>query len=167
MPAGFLQSVNPMFIILLAPVFGSLWVFLERRQCNPSIPLKFGLGLVGLALGFFVLAWGAANATPENRVSPAWLIVTYFLHTSGELALSPVGLSAVTKLAPHQRVGQMMGIWFVGAALGNLLAGLVAGKLESMAPTMLFSTVAMIVGGAGVFACLISPGVKRLMSGVK
>jgi POT family proton-dependent oligopeptide transporter len=167
MPASFLQSVNPIFIILLAPVFGSMWVWLEKRNADPSIPVKAGLGLVGLAMGFFVLSWGAANATPDNPVSPAWLIVTYFLHTSGELAISPVGLSAITKLSPVNRVGQMMGIWFVGAALGNLFAGLVAGTLESMAPFLLFRTVAMIVGGVGLVALLVSPGVKKLMVGVK
>jgi POT family proton-dependent oligopeptide transporter len=166
-PASWLQSVNPIFIIILAPVFGQLWVWLERRQVNPSIPMKAGLGLVGLGMGFFVLSWGAANATPDNLVSPAWLVVTYFLHTAGELTISPVGLSAITKLSPERRVGQMMGIWFVGAALGNLIAGLVAGQLESLAPFALFRTVAMITGGVGLFAMLAAPGVRRLMGGVK
>lgn len=163
MPASFLQSVNAMFIIILAPVFGSIWVWLERRQKDPSTPVKAALGLLGLAMGFFVLAWGAANATPDNPVSPAWLIVTYFLHTVGELAISPVGLSAVTKLSPERRVGQMMGVWFVGAALGNLFAGLVAGQLESLAPYALFQTVAMIIGGTGIVALIAAPGIKKLM----
>src|SRR5690606_38392424 len=113
MPASWLQNVNPFFIIVLAPVFGGLWVWLSKRNANPSIPLKFAFGLFGLAVGFFVLAWGAANATPENPVSPAWLVVTYFFHTAGELCLSPVGLSSMTKLAPKGRVGQMMGVWFI------------------------------------------------------
>jgi POT family proton-dependent oligopeptide transporter len=163
MPAAFLQSVNAMFIILLAPVFGGLWVWLEQRNANPSTPMKAGLGLLGLAMGFFVLAWGAANATPGNLVSPAWLVVTYFLHTVGELAISPIGLSAITKLSPERRVGQMMGIWFVGAALGNLFAGLVAGQLETMMPHDLFRTVAMIIGGVGVLAIVVSPQVRKLM----
>lgn len=163
--ASTLQSVNAMFIILLAPLFGSLWVWLEGRQANPSIPVKAGLGLLGLGVGFFVLAWGAANATPESPVSPAWLVVTYFFHTVGELCISPIGLSAITKLSPQRRVGQMMGIWFVGAALGNLFAGLVAGSLETLAPTELFRTVAMIVGAAGIVALLSSPVVKRMMGG--
>lgn len=167
MPASWLQSVNPIFIILLAPVFGSLWVALARRNANPSIPVKFGLGLLGLAGGFFVIAWGAANATAENPVTPAWLVVTYFLHTCGELALSPVGLSSITKLAPRDKVGQMMGVWFIGAALGNLIAGLVAGQLEALPPRELFFTVASIVGGVGVFALLISRGVRKLMGDVK
>ncbi|HUF89932.1 MAG TPA: peptide MFS transporter [Gemmatimonadota bacterium] len=166
-PASWLQSVNALFIILLAPVFGVLWTWLARRNANPSIPLKFALGLLALAAGFFVLAWGAANATPESPVSPAWLVVTYFLHTCGELALSPVGLSSMTKLAPRGRVGQMMGVWFIATALGNLIAGLVAGSLETLAPSILFSYVAMIVGGAGVMALLVSPFFKRLTGGVE
>ncbi len=165
-PASWLQSVNALFIIIFAPIFGWMWVTLANLKANPSIPLKFALGLLGLAAGFFVLAWGAANATPENPVSPNWLIVTYFLHTVGELCLSPVGLSSITKLAPRGRVGQMMGVWFIATSLGNLFAGLVAGSLESLAPAALFSNVAMIVGGAGLVAVLVSPGVKRLMAGV-
>ena len=133
MPASWLQSVNSFFIVLLAPVFGTLWVWLANRQANPSIPVKFALGLLGLAMGFFVIAWGAANATPENGASPAWLVVMYFLHTCGELALSPVGLSSMTKLAPRNRVGQMMGVWFVATALGNLIAGIVAGRATAAA----------------------------------
>jgi len=166
-PASVLQSVNAGFIILLAPVFGMLWVALEARQVNPSIPAKAGLGLLGLAMGFFVLAWGAANASTESLVSPAWLIVTYFLHTVGELCISPIGLSAITKLSPKRRVGQMMGIWFVGAALGNLFAGLVGGQLESMMPTDLFRYVAMFTGGVGVLALVVSPAVKKMMGDTK
>ena len=167
MPAGFLQSVNPIMIIVMAPVFGWLWVWLARRHANPSIPVKFGLGMLGLAAGFLVLAWGAANATVGNRVSPSWLIVTYFLHTCGELALSPVGLSSITKLSPAGRLGQMMGVWFVGAALGNVFAGLVAGGLENLPHAALFRTVAMTIGGGGVLALVVSPGFKRLMGRVE
>ena len=165
-PASTLQLINPLFIVIFAPVFGSLWVWLARRNANPSIPAKFALGLLGLAAGFFVLAWGSANATPENPVSPVWLVVTYFFHTCGELCLSPVGLSSMTKLAPRQRVGQMMGIWFVAAALGNLIAGLVAGQIGDV-PSSAFATVAMIVGGGVVVALLLSPFVKRLTVGIE
>ncbi|HEY9561138.1 MAG TPA: peptide MFS transporter [Anseongella sp.] len=166
-PASWLQSVNPIFIILLAPVFGWFWTWLAARKSNPSTPLKFALGLIGLAAGFFVISWGAANAGPDNLASPAWLIVTYFLHTCGELCLSPVGLSSITKLAPKNRVGQMMGIWFVAAALGNLFAGLLAGQLEELDPNALFSKVALFVGGAGIIALLASPFVRKLMGSVK
>jgi POT family proton-dependent oligopeptide transporter len=167
MPASWLQSVNSFFIILLAPIFGILWTWLASRRSNPSIPVKFGLGILGLSMGFFVIAWGAANATLETPVSPAWLVVMYFLHTCGELALSPVGLSSMTKLAPRNRVGQMMGVWFVASALGNLIAGLVAGSLETMAPMDLFRTVALITGGVGLFALVVSPAIKRLMGDVE
>ena len=162
MPASWLQNVNPVLIVLFAPVFGWLWTWLARRNANPSIPAKFALGLFGLAAGFFVISWGAVNAGVESRVSMSWLVVTYFLHTAGELCLSPVGLSSMTKLAPRGRVGQMMGVWFIAAALGNLLAGLVAGRLEELAPTALFWNVALIVGAAGLVAILISPAVRRL-----
>ena len=166
-PAGFLQSINSIFIVILAPVFGTFWVWLGKRNANPSIPLKFGWGLIGLAMGFFVLSWGAANATPENGAAMTWLIVCYFFHTCGELALSPVGLSAMTKLAPAKRVSQMMGLWFVSVSLGNLIAGRVAGGLEAMDPSHLFRTVAMIVGSAGLVAMVMSPFVKKLQGGVE
>ena len=165
--ASQLQSVNALFIVILAPVFGWLWVWLANRNANPSVPMKFALGLLGLAAGFFVIAWGAANATPEAPVSASWLIVMYFLHTVGELALSPVGLSAMTKLAPRNRISQMMGVWFVAAALGNLIAGLVAGRLEGLEPSPLYFAVATIVGSAGVVALLVSPFMKRLTGDVK
>ncbi len=167
MPAGWLQNINPLFIVLLAPVFGSTWVWLSRRNANPSIPMKFGLGLVGLSAGFFVLAWGAANASEAQPVGMAWLIVTYFLHTCGELCLSPVGLSSMTKLAPPNRVGQMMGVWFIAAALGNVFAGLVAGQLEDLPHAALFWNVAWFVGGVGLVALLLSPFVRRVMGDVE
>lgn len=166
-PASTLQLINPFFIVVFAPIFGWLWTWLAARNANPSIPVKFGLGLFGLAAGFFVLSWGAANASATNPVSPAWLVVTYFLHTAGELCLSPVGLSSMTKLAPKTRVSQMMGIWFVAAAVGNLFAGLMAGQLETLAPTSLFWSVAMVVGGGGIVALLASPWVKKLMGDVE
>lgn len=166
-PASWLQSVNPIFIILLAPIFGWLWTWLAARKANPSIPLKFALGLLGLSAGFFVISWGAANAEAGNLASPAWLIVTYFLHTCGELCLSPVGLSSITKLAPKGRTGQMMGIWFVGAALGNLFAGLLSGRLGQLSSDALFGQVAMFIGLAGIIALLVSPLVRKLMGDVK
>jgi POT family proton-dependent oligopeptide transporter len=166
-PASMLQSINPVFIIIFAPIFGSMWVWLDKRKANPNLPLKAGLGLVFLAVGFFVIAWGAANTADGALVSPAWLVVTYFLHTSGELFISPIGLSAITKLSPEKRVGQMMGIWFVGAALGNLFAGLMAGTLDPDNPSALFSKVAMMVGAVGIVGILASPVVKKMMRGVK
>jgi POT family proton-dependent oligopeptide transporter len=167
MPAGYLQNVNPFFIIVGAPIFGVLWTWLAHRDKNPSIPMKFGLALLMLAAGLFVLAWGASFASETSRVSMAWLVVTYFLFTVGELALSPVGLSSMTKLAPPGRLGQMMGVWFIAAALGNLFAGLVAGTLEALAPADVFRSVAMFIGLAGILAVLVSPFVKRLTGGIR
>ena len=164
-PASWLQSVNPIFIIVFAPVFGWLWVVLGSK--NPSLAVKFGLGLILLGAGFLVIAWAAVYATPENGVSPMWLVVTYFLHTSGELCLSPIGLSATTKLSPKPLVGQMMGIWFMGAALGNLIAGLAAGQMESFPLPVLFGTVAAIVVGSGLLFILFKGPITKLAVGIK
>ncbi len=166
LPASWLQSVNALFIIILAPVFGSLWILLASIRRNPSIPVKFALGLLGLSAGFFVIAWGAANAVDGHLVTPVWLVVTYFLHTVGELCLSPVGLSSITKLAPAGRVGQMMGVWFIATALGNLFAGLVAGRLETLSSAALFGNVAMTIGIAGIVALLLYRPIKKLMGEV-
>jgi len=163
MPTSFLQSVNSIFLILLAPFFGALWVKLGRRQ--PSTPAKMGFGLAFLAIGFLILAWGASIAAGGLRVSMMWLIVTYLLHTVGELCLSPVGLSSVTKLAPKRLVGQMMGTWFMGTALGNLIAGLAAGGFQGMGVGELFSAVAKVTGVAGVVLLVFSPLLRRLMGG--
>lgn len=164
MPTTFLQSINPAFIIILAPVIGMLWVRLG--VLNPSIPVKFGMGLVLLGVGFLVMSWGA-QFIEAGKVSPMWLVTTYFFHTVGELCLSPIGLSSITKLAPARLVSQMMGTWFVGAALGNLIAGLVAGFIEDMPQTELFMTVALIVMGSGVIFLLFAKPIGRLTHGVK
>ena len=164
-PAAWLQAVNPLFIVILAPVFGSLWVGLANR--NPSIPAKFTLGLVQLGVGFFVLAWGSTFTADGSLVSPMWLVVTYFFHTTGELCLSPVGLSAITKLSPKRFVGQMMGIWFMAAALGNLIAGLVAGLIESLPLPQLFATVGFIVTATGFLVLLVNGPLRRLTGDVR
>jgi POT family proton-dependent oligopeptide transporter len=163
-PTGWLQNINPLFIVLLAPVVGMFWVKLGSR--NPSVGWKFAMGMVLLGSGFFVLAWGS-QFIGEGKLSPGWLVVTYFFHTIGELCLSPVGLSYTTKLAPKRLVSQMMGMWFVGAAIGNLIAGLVAGYMDQMSPAELFRTVAMIMIASGVVFALLAPLMKRLAKGVE
>jgi len=162
-PAGLLQNINPLFIILLAPVMGMLWVKLGSR--SPSLGIKFAMGLLLLGVGFLVMAWGS-QYLEGGKVSPMWLVVTYFFHTIGELCLSPVGLSSITKLSPDRLVGQMMGTWFMGAALGNLIAGLVAGYIDAMPLPQLFGTVAAIVMGTGVLFMLLSGPIKKLAAGV-
>lgn len=170
-PASWLQSVNPLFIILLSPFFAALWINLARRNLSPSAPLKFGLGLVQMALGFLVLYFASQYVVQGEKVAPTWLILTYLFHTTGELCLSPVGLSAVTKLAPRRYVGQMMGTWFMAAALGHVIAGLLAGHLSDdtnvaeMPDRFLF--VFMTTAGAGVLMLLIARPVQKLMGDIK
>ena len=163
-PAGWLQQINPLFIVLLAPLMGMLWVGLGRR--NPSLGVKFGLGLLLLGVGFLVMAWGS-NYVVDGRVSPMWLVCTYFFHTVGELCLSPVGLSSITKLSPDRLVGQMMGTWFMGAALGNLIAGLMAGRLETMTPHGLFVAVATFSLVAAVVFLICARPIRYLAAGIK
>jgi POT family proton-dependent oligopeptide transporter len=134
---------------------------------NPSIPVKFGLGMILLGLGFLVLGWGSADATDGARVGMRWLVVTYFFHTVGELCLSPVGLSSVTKLAPARLVGQMMGTWFMGAAIGNLIAGLVGGYIERLPMPQLFGSVGAAEIVAGVAFLALAPLIKRLAGGIR
>ena len=164
-PATWLQSVNPLFIVLFAPVLGSVWVRLGSR--DPSISVKFAYGLIQLGLGFFVLAWGSTFTGEGDLVNPMWLVVTYFFHTTGELCLSPVGLSSITKLSPKRLVGQMVGIWFMASALGNLLAGLVAGLIESLPLPQLFGSVGLAVLGAGVIMWLVSTPIRQLIGEVR
>jgi proton-dependent oligopeptide transporter, POT family len=166
MPASFLQSVNSVFIIALAPVFAWLWVWSSRRGREPSSPVKFALGLVLLSLGFLVMVGASARAAAGELVSPNWLVLTYLLHTAGELCLSPVGLSTVTKLAPRRMVGQMMGVWFMALALGNVLAGRVAGQFEALPLPQLFGAVAATGLVAGVVLLLVLRPMKRMMAGV-
>ncbi len=169
MPASWLQSVNSFFIITLAPLFGVLWIWLAKKHLNPRTPLKFALGLIFLALGFLVMYFAAKIATQGMKASMMFLIFTYFLHTVGELCLSPVGLSTTTKLAPKRYVGQMMGMWFVGTALGNLVAGLVAGQFDpnqlNQIPD-LFMTMVMTGIGAGIVFIALSPLMKKWMDDV-
>ena len=163
-PAGWLQQVNPLLIVMLAPLMGMLWVGLGSR--NPSLGVKFAFALAFLGAGFFVMAWGSQYVA-AGKVSPVWLVTTYFFHTVGELCLSPVGLSSITKLSPARLVGQMMGTWFMGAALGNLIAGLMAGRLETMTAEELFFNVAVTSVIAGAVFLICARPIRWLAAGVK
>jgi POT family proton-dependent oligopeptide transporter len=174
-PASWLQSVNPLLIISLAPVFAWFWVWLNNRNANPSSPGKFAIGLVLMGLGFMVMFLGVQGAIGGDRISPMWLIGTYFLHTCAELFLSPVGLSTVTKLAPHRMVGQMMGIWFMATSLGNLIAGQMAGamgvgegsgEISAASAVEIFQVVGLVAIGFGILLALFVKPVRRMMGGV-
>jgi POT family proton-dependent oligopeptide transporter len=168
-PAGWFQSLNPIFIISLAPVFAWLWVALARRNIEVSLTTKMAWGLLLMGLGFVVAALAARQAQASGRVWPTWLVSTFLIHTFGELCLSPVGLSAVTKLAPAKLVGQMMGVWFMATALGNLIAGLIAGEAsENLAemPSRFFQIV-IIACITGVIYLAIARPMQRLSGGVQ
>jgi len=166
-PSSWFQSANPIYVMLLAPLFAWAWVKLGSRQ--PSSPFKFVLGLVFLGLSF-VLMVPAARLTVEGKVSPLWLLGLYFLQTVGEMFLSPVGLSTMTKLAPARLVGLVMGIWFLAAALGNKLAGVLASDFKSDNPASLVSFFwhqALWVGGATLVLLALVPWLRRLMGGIR
>ncbi len=168
-PAGWFQSLNPTFIIVLAPLYSALWIGLARRHMDPSTPAKFAIGLIILALGFAVMVGAAQLVVAGNKVLPTWLIFTYLLHTMGELALSPVGLSAMTKLAPKRYVGQMMGVFFLGASLGNIIAGLIAGEFRAEAVDQMPDLYIQIVwtsAGCGLLLALFTRPIRKLMAGV-
>jgi POT family proton-dependent oligopeptide transporter len=177
-PATWFQSMNPLFIIAFAPVFAWLWVYLSRKHLEPSSPAKFAVGLLLMGAGFVVMIFAMGRSGQGELISPMWLMAAFFLHTMGELTLSPVGLSTVTKLAPRRMVGQMMGIWFMATSLGNLIAGQLAGMMGSaeleaageISPSAagdIFTTVAMFAAGAGILLLLLTPFVKKWMGGVK
>jgi POT family proton-dependent oligopeptide transporter len=164
-PSSFYQSLNSLFLIALAPVFAWLWIRLARAHREPSSPAKFGVGLVLVGAGFVVLAVGAIFAEQGVKVSPMWLTLVYLLHTCGELALSPVGLSAMSKLAPIRIGGLIMGVWFLASAVGNYIGGRLAGFYESMTLPSLFGAVAAFGIGAGVLLLLVSPSLGRVERG--
>jgi proton-dependent oligopeptide transporter, POT family len=141
-PASWWQSLNSLYIMLLVPVMAWLWVKLGSR--DPSSPAKFSFGLLFAALGFGVLAVAAQFAAAGVRVSPVWLALVYLLHTIGELCLSPVGLSAMTKLAPARIAGLVMGAWFLATSVGNYLGGAVASLYEAFALPTLFTTITLV-----------------------
>ncbi|HEY1849071.1 MAG TPA: peptide MFS transporter [Opitutaceae bacterium] len=166
-PSSFFQSANTAFVLLLAPAFGWLWVKLGRRQ--PSSPAKFVLGLVFAALSFLLMV-PAARLSAQGLVSPWWVIGLFFLQTIGELCLSPVGLSLMTKLATADFVGLALGIWFLASAYGNKLAGLLASGFTSDDPAGLarsFLTQATWTGATAVVLLALVPWIRRLMGTVK
>jgi POT family proton-dependent oligopeptide transporter len=159
-PSSWYQSLNPIFIITLAPVFAWLWVRLGAR--NPSSPVKFSLGLIGVGLGFVLLVPAARLAATGEAVSPLWLASTYLIHTVAELCLSPVGLSSMSRLAPARIAGLMMGVWFLAASVGNYIGGQLGGLYESLPLSTLFSRVGLFAIGAGVLLLILAPAFRKL-----
>jgi proton-dependent oligopeptide transporter, POT family len=169
-PSSWFQNFNGTFILIFAPVMASLWIFLSGKGFNPPTSVKFALGLILLGVGFFVMELAAKEAITGNLTSPLFLTFTYFFHTIGELCLSPVGLSTFTKLAPKRYVSQLMGIWFVAASLGNLIAGLFAGNFDEsnvLQMPALFNQVTLFSIGFGVLLLVFWKPVRNWMGGIQ
>ncbi len=171
-PASLFQSINPIYIILLGPVFAWLWQALGRRGLEPSTPFKFGLGIIQLGLGFLVLVWGAHLVGIDNPTPVIFIFLIYFLHTTGELCLSPVGLSAMNRLAPAHMASLIMGAWFFATAGGNFVAGMIAratgsgeggGEVGKEIVLSVYHDIGWIAVAIGVGVMLVSPIVRRLM----
>jgi len=190
-PASMFQSLNAGFIFTIAPLFALLWIALAKRNMEPSTPIKFSIGIVLVGLGFLVLVYGM-QSSEALQTGVIWIVLIYFLHTLGELCLSPVGLSSVTKLSPQRIVGFMMGMWFFASAAGNYVAGLIA-KGTAGDPVMLiaekiylqvmflpenqftinqkngfidvYTDVGLIAIGFGIFLAVLTPVLKKLMHG--
>jgi len=190
-PASMFQSLNAGFIFTIAPLFALLWIALAKRNMEPSTPIKFSIGIVLVGLGFLALVYGM-NSSEGLQTGVIWIVLIYLLHTLGELCLSPVGLSSVTKLSPQRIVGFMMGMWFFASAAGNYVASLIA-KGTAGDPVMLISEkiylqvmflpgdtftinqkngfmdvytdVGLIAIGCGIFLAIITPLLRKLMHG--
>ena len=165
-PSSYLQSCTPLFVILLAPIFSYVWVTLKDRQ--PSSPVKFTLGLLFIGLAYLLMI-PASMLTAYGKISPLWLVGLYFLEVCGEMCLSPVGLSTVTKLAPVKLVGIMMGVWFLASSFGSKLAGYLSGFFvanNSWQLTKLYGGIAIGLLIAAVILALLTPSIKKLMGRV-
>ncbi|MBN2801176.1 MAG: peptide MFS transporter [Deltaproteobacteria bacterium] len=163
-PAGWFQSVNPLMILGLAPLFSLLWGGLARTRFNPSTPVKMGFGLIFLAAGFGVMGMADQIAGADGMVGPMWLVVAFLLHTMGELCLSPIGLSMVTKLAPLKLASLLMGLWFAATATANYMAGVLPAIMESAQLPLYWFLVAVSTGAALVLFAL-SPVITKYMYG--
>ncbi len=163
-PASSFQAINPLAIVALAPLLAPLWIRLDRSRYAISDPAKQGIGMMVLGLGFVVMAIAQERADAIGKVGPEWLAGAYLLHTLGELMLSPIGLSMVTKLAPARLGAMMMGIWFTANGIANYLAGVLEARLAgSGIPLYWFLVATSIAGGAALL--ILSPLLKRLMHG--
>ncbi|MFH1727604.1 MAG: peptide MFS transporter [Pseudomonadota bacterium] len=167
-PTSWFQSLNPLFIIILAPFFSKMWIKLAKKNMDPSAPIKFAAGLTLLALAFLTMVFAVMvfEAT-GNSVGIIWLVLCYFFCTVGELCISPIGLSLVTKLSPFRFVSFMMAIWFMSASAANLFAGLFGGQYDSMDHKLFFLIPVVIAGSSAVVLLLLSKWLKNWMHGVR
>ncbi|MET4593809.1 MULTISPECIES: peptide MFS transporter [unclassified Sphingomonas] len=179
--AGQTQFFNAFFIVALAPVMSILWTKLAARGIEPSIPVKFGIALIGVGVGFLFLVWGASMVGPTFKVAIWWLAGLYFIHSFAELCISPVGLSMITKLSIARVVGLMMGVWFLSISVAQYVAGIVAqvasvetvgGQVTNLKVSLdtyagVFWTIGLVSAGIGVLLLLISPLIKKWMHGVQ
>jgi len=163
-PSTWWQSVNAVMIVTLAPVFAWVWLKLGKNQ--PATPTKFALGLIAVGIGFLYLVPGARIALDGTKVGVSWLFMVYLIHTLAELSLSPVGLSAMTKLAPPKIVSLVMGIWFLGASIGNFLAGQAASFYESLPMPTLLTAVAILPMAVGVLMLVFRKKLTALQGGI-
>ena len=161
------QSINAIYIVIFGPMFAALWAFLAKKGKNPSTPLKFGLGVIQLGLGFLVLVWGAGNG--QNLTPVMFIFLIYFLHTTGELFMSPVGLSAMTRLSPTKMVGLIMGAWFLASGAGNAVAAIIAQATAVVGPNGesmvldVYSKVGWVAIGIGIAMMAIAPLITKYM----
>ena len=178
-PASMFQSLNAGFIFTIAPLFAMLWIALAKRNMEPSTPIKFSIGIILVGLGFLSLVYGM-KSSEGLQTGVFWIILIYFLHTLGELCLSPVGLSSVTKLSPQRIVGFMMGMWFFASAAGNYVAGLIAkatasessgnssevfDSIQKQSFMDVYTDVGLMAIGCGILLAVITPILKKLIHG--
>ena len=169
-PASWLQILNPALVVILSPFIAYIWIYLGKKSLDPSLPFKFGLGLILMSIGFVFITIGATVALQEGLAGAEWLLLTYLFHTLGELTLSPIGLSAISSLSPKRFMGQMMGVWFLASSLGAIIAGLISGQathsgLQSM--PNLFSDIAIFSASIGLILILISRFLTKWVFGDK
>jgi len=166
-PASYFQSVNPLFIIILAPIFANLWISLARKDREPSTPMKFFYALVLIVIAFVVMVWAASvYMETGNLVAPTWLLMHYLFATIGELFLSPVGLSKVSKLSPPRYTSMMMGVWFLSSFIAGKIAGSLGGLFDTMPLTDLFMIPVVFSGAAALLMLAFSKKIKSWMHGI-
>jgi len=166
-PTTWFQAVNPAIIVMFGPIFAALWVWLGRRQKDPPTPMKMSFGLLLLSFGFVLMMAASKQSEVAGKAGIYWIIGAYFFHTIGELCLSPVGLSMVTKLAPAKYASLLMGVWFLSSAVANYLAGYIGGFSQQLGEFQLFTSIAVTTSIAGVLLFILARKLKAMMHGAE